>query len=82
MDVWNGTREFEKDTWNVTLSWEKMHVWNVTKLREFKKDFRNVNHGWDFIMDGQKNTHLDFQCVADELLLEHTPVSVLPMNCH
>ena len=82
MDVWNGTREFEKDIWNVTLSWEKMHVWNVTQLWEFKKDFRNVNHGWDFIMDGQKNTHIDFQCVADELLLEHTPVSVLLMNCH
>ena len=59
-----------------------MYLWNVTELWEFKKDFRNVNHGWDFIMDSQKNTHLDFQCVADELSLEDTPVSVLPMNCH
>ena len=67
--------------WNVTLSWEKMYLWNVTKLWEFKKDFRNVNHGWDFIMDGQKNTHLDFQCVNEELSLEHTPVSVLLTNC-
>ena len=32
-------------------------------------------------MDSQKNTQLDFQCVADELSLEHTPVSVLLMNC-
>ena len=58
-----------------------MHVWNVTKLWEFKKDFWNVNHGWDFIMDSQKNTHLDFRCVADKLSLEHTPLSVLLMNC-
>ena len=32
-------------------------------------------------MDSQENTHLDFQCVAVELSLEHTPVSVLKMNC-
>ena len=32
-------------------------------------------------MDGQKNTHLDFLCVTDELSLEHTPLSVLLMNC-
>ena len=32
-------------------------------------------------MDGQKNTHLNFLCVAGELSLEHTPLSVLLMNC-
>ena len=32
-------------------------------------------------MDGQKNSHLDFLCVAGELSLEHTPLSVLLMNC-
>ena len=53
----------------------------LQNFESLKKDFRNFNHGWDFIMDGQKNTHLDFQCVADELSLEHTPVSVLLMNC-
>ena len=58
-----------------------MYLWNVTKIWEFKKDFWNINHGWDFIMDGEKNTHHDFQCVADELSLEHTPVRVLLTNC-
>ena len=54
----------------------------LQNFESLKKDFRNVNHGWDFIMDSRKNTHLDFHCVADELSLEHTPVSVLLMNCH
>ena len=87
MDVWNGTQQFKKDTSNVPQSWEKMHLWNVTKLWEFQKDLRNVKHGWDFTMNCRKNTHLSMcwwwtVIKAHELSPEYTPFSVLLTNCY